>query len=142
MSGCFLTTNIKRAGWVTLCRQFLGFALLLGYRAICLFGIIPLGGQNPLAELRVLEKYGCKMLEVYSDDTCHAGQMVAFTTLIGEECSRSQTQMGQEAFPAASHPPAPTSIAAASQRPPLCSGNTCACVSFMLPIGGGDDHLP
>lgn len=111
--GCFLTANVEGAGWVAVYGQFLSFAFLLGYDAVCPFGIITLGGQNPLAGLWVLEKYGCKMHEVYSDGTCHAGQMVAFTMLIGKECLRSQPQMGREATPALSHPPSPTRIMAA-----------------------------
>lgn len=86
----------------------LSFALLLSYRAACVFGIIPLRGQTPVARLWVLEKYGCKMHEVYSDGTCDTGQMVAFTMLIGEECLHSQPQMGREGLLVASHPPPPT----------------------------------
>ena len=112
--GCFLTTNIKRAGWVPAYEQFLRLAFLLGYvDAVCLFGLIILGGQNPLAGLWVSEKYGCKMHEIYSDGARHARQMVAFTMLIGEECLRSQPQMGREASRLVSRPPSPTHVLAA-----------------------------
>lgn len=110
----FLNINIKGVEWVPVCGQFLSFALFLGYDAIFLFGIISLGSQNPLAGFWVLEKYGYKMHEVYSVGTCQAGQMVAFTMLIGEECLCSQPQMGREAIPAISYPPSPTHIMAAS----------------------------
>lgn len=50
---CFLTENVKGAGWAIRYCQFC-FVLLLDYTAVCVFGIIPLRGQNLLAGLWVL----------------------------------------------------------------------------------------
>lgn len=111
--GCFLSTNIKRTGWFPAYGLSLSLSLLLSYDAVGLFGLITLEGPESTGRAWTLEKYGCKMHEVYSDGVCHAGQMVAFPMLIGEECLCSQQQKGQEASPSVSRPPSPTHVLAA-----------------------------
>lgn len=58
---CFLTKNVKGAVWTIRYCQFC-FALLLDYTAACVFGIIPLRGQNPLAGLWVLAVKGMRFI--------------------------------------------------------------------------------
>lgn len=132
--------TVTAAGWGCSLGPVLSFALLLGYSAPRVFGIISLRGQNPLAGLWVLEKYGCKTYEVYSDGARHTGQTVAFTVLSSEACLHSQPQMGWKGPLAASLPHPPTHWGGELAAPLFCFFSL-VFVFLSCHIGGGDGRL-